>query len=127
MRRALDGSVGLTLLLPLVVAAALVLVVGVAVGAVQLADARASDASDAAAIAAVHARLAGHTAPCAAAAHAVTELPGDARVVACGLTDDGGARVTVAVRVPTDLVALLGAADRRAEAAAAPVWAPDGR
>lgn len=111
----------MVLLLPVVVAALVVLLVGTTAGAVLLADGRAQDVADEAALAAVRAMLDGTGRPCdRAQAVAGDAWPGTG-VATCRVHAGGAVSVTVEVRLPSPLARRLVGAVRQAEAAASGV------
>lgn len=117
-----DGVAAFLLLVPVVVVAVVVAVVTVAAGTWALAVGRAQDAVDAAAVAGVHASLAGRPAPCVAARDAVARVGHGARVVACAVDRTATVAVEVAVPLRSPLLRSLVDETVRAHAAAAPHW-----
>lgn len=115
------GGVASLLLLPVVLAALAVLLVGVGLGGVLLAAGRAEDVADEAALAVVRATVIGLGRPCGAAEVVAAGATGEVTVLGCRVSG-GRATVRVSVAVPTPMLRAAGVRSREASASAEVVW-----
>lgn len=104
---------------PLVVVALVVLVASAAAGSVLVAEGRAQDAADEAAIAVARAAWDGAASPCTAGSAVLHRVAGRATLVSCRTGPDLRSVVTIEVPVTSPLARALGVTARRGTAAAA--------